>query len=101
MTTTDTKETSGQLLSRRSSGRQLLSLCHRDAVFTSEHDIVDWLSSWMVSGSVVALPSSVLSSLSHKASCAELASAMYSASAAESATEDSFLFLQLIGPPLI
>ena len=62
----------------------------------------------MVSGSVVAPSSSALSCLSHKASCAELASAMnllasamYLASAVESATEDYFLLLQLIRPPLI
>ena len=46
----------------------------------------------MVVASVEPLPNSVVSCLSHTASCAVLAKAMYSASAVDSAMDDCFCF---------
>ena len=60
-----------------------------------------WLSSKIVVALVEPPPNSVVSCLSHTASCAVLAKAIYSASAVDSATEDCFLLLQLTAPPLI
>src|SRR5713226_3580597 len=59
----------------------------------------DWLSMWMVVGSVVSYLSSLSNRLSHTASFAACPPAMYSASVLDRATALCFLELQLVIPP--
>src|SRR5258707_15149867 len=59
----------------------------------------DWLSMWIVVGSVVFCLRSLSNHLSHTASFAACPPAMYSASVLDNATALCFLELQLVAPP--